>query len=152
MNKGWLYFHNYNLRHVCHVKIEITEQMDKTIRKLIAVLQKIGNWSAPKGATGANTAQTLVDKLSAFLLPEENEEGMEEFLIIKKTQITNNRDNILWRLIKDITAISSLVVIEKIVTYFYILCHVHFLIIPIPFNERSEVCPFRIKIGLYFQY
>mgnify|MGYP003287814334 FL=1 len=65
---------------VCHVKIEITEQMDKTIRKLIAVLQKIGNWSAPKGATGANTAQTLVDKLSAFLLPEENEEekvGME---------------------------------------------------------------------------
>ena len=65
---------------VCHVKIEITEQMDKTIRKLIAVLQKIGNWSAPKGATSANTAQTLVDKLSAFLLPEENEEekvGME---------------------------------------------------------------------------
>ena len=65
---------------VCHVKIEITEQMDKTIRKLIAVLQKIGNWSAPKGATGANTTQTLVDKLSAFLLPEENEEekvGME---------------------------------------------------------------------------
>lgn len=65
---------------VCHVKIKITEQMDKTIRKLIAVLQKIGNWSAPKGATGANTAQTLVDKLSAFLLPEENKEekvGME---------------------------------------------------------------------------
>lgn len=65
---------------VCHVKIEITEQMDKTIQKLIAVLRKIGNWSAPKGATGANTAQTLVDKLSAFLLPEENEEekvGME---------------------------------------------------------------------------
>ena len=65
---------------VCHVKIEITEQMDKTISKLIAVLRKIGNWSAPKGATGANTAQTLVDKLTAFLLPEENEEetvGME---------------------------------------------------------------------------
>lgn len=65
---------------VCHVKIEITEQMDKTIRKLIAVLQKIGNWSAPKGATGANTAQTLVDKLTAFLRPEGNEKenvGME---------------------------------------------------------------------------
>lgn len=65
---------------VCHVKIEITEQMDKTIQKLVAVLRKIGNWSAPKGATGANTAQTLVDKLTAFLLPEENEEetvGME---------------------------------------------------------------------------
>lgn len=65
---------------VCHVKIEITEQMDKTIQKLVAVLQKIGNWSTPKGATGANTAQTLVEKLTAFLLPEENEEekvGME---------------------------------------------------------------------------
>ena len=72
---------------VCHVKIEITEQMDKTIRKLIAVLQKVGNWSAPKGATGANTAQTLLDKLSAFLLPEENEEekvGMEV------------KENIVW--------------------------------------------------------
>lgn len=72
---------------VCHVKIEITEQMDKTIQKLIAVLQKIGNWSAPKGATGANTAQTLLDKLSAFLLPEENEEekvGMEV------------KENIVW--------------------------------------------------------
>lgn len=72
---------------VCQVKIEITEQMDKTIRKLIAVLQKVGNWSAPKGATGANTAQTLLDKLSAFLLPEENEEekvGMEV------------KENIVW--------------------------------------------------------
>lgn len=65
---------------VCHVKIEITEPMNKTIGKLIEVLQKIGNWSAPKGAVGANTASALVEKLTAFLLPEENEEekvGME---------------------------------------------------------------------------
>jgi len=65
---------------VCQVRIEITEPMNTTIKKLIKVLRKIGGWSAPKGATGGNTAQTLVDKLSAFLLPEENEEetvGME---------------------------------------------------------------------------
>jgi len=56
---------------VCQVRIEITEPMNTTIKKLIKVLRKIGGWSAPKGATGGNTAQTLVDKLSAFLLPEE---------------------------------------------------------------------------------
>ena len=72
---------------VCHVKIEITEQMDKTIQKLIAVLQKIGNWSAPKGAVGANTAEALVGKLTAFLLPEENEEEKVGLEI---------KENIVW--------------------------------------------------------
>ncbi len=72
---------------VCQVRIEITEPMNTTIEKLVKVLRNIGNWSAPKGATGANTAQTLLDKLSAFLLPEENEEekvGMEV------------KENIVW--------------------------------------------------------
>lgn len=72
---------------VCHVKIEITEQMDKTIQKLIAILQKIGNWSAPKGAVGANTAEALVGKLTAFLLPEENEEEKVGLEI---------KENIVW--------------------------------------------------------
>lgn len=75
---------------VCHVKIEITEQMDKTIQKLIAVLRKIGNWSAPKGATGANTAQSLVEKLSAYLLPEENEDDMDA------KDSKDNKKNIVW--------------------------------------------------------
>ena len=63
---------------VCQVKIEITEPMNATIKKLITVLQEIGGWSAPKGATGANTAQPLVDKLSAFLLPEESDEDKDD--------------------------------------------------------------------------
>lgn len=65
---------------VCHVRIEITEPMNATIKKLIGALQKIGGWSAPQGAAGTNTAAALVEKLSAFLLPEEHEEekvGME---------------------------------------------------------------------------
>ncbi len=59
---------------VCQVKIEVTEQMNTTIQKLVEVLQKIGGWSAPKGAAGANTAAALVEKLSAFLFPGEGEE------------------------------------------------------------------------------
>ena len=76
------------------VRIEITKQMDKTIRKLIAVLQKIGNWSAPKGAIGANTAQALVDKLSAFLLPKENnnvEDGKEHIVWICYDKSTDTK-------------------------------------------------------------
>ncbi len=69
---------------VCQVKIEVTEQMNTTIQKLVEVLQKIGGWSAPKGAAGANTAAALVEKLSAFLLPKESEEDKD------------SKENIVW--------------------------------------------------------
>lgn len=59
---------------VCNVRIEVTKPMSDTIQKLTEVLQKIGGWSAPKGAAGANTASHLVEKLSAFLVREENKE------------------------------------------------------------------------------
>ncbi len=39
---------------LCNVKIEVTEQINTTIQDLVEVLQKIGGWSAPKGAAGAN--------------------------------------------------------------------------------------------------
>ena len=68
---------------VCQVRIEITEPMNTTIKKLVKVLRKIGSWSAPKGASDANTAQPLVEKLSAFLLPEGNE-------------AMDTRENIVW--------------------------------------------------------
>ena len=74
---------------VCQVRIEITELMNATIKKLITVLQKIGNWSVPKGVTGDNTAAVLVEKLSAFLLPEESED-----MDAKDSQ--DVKENIAW--------------------------------------------------------
>ena len=82
---------------VCQVRVEITEPMNTTIKKLVKVLRKIGNWPAPKGASDANTAHPLVDKLSAFLLPEENEEekvgmGIKENIVwISYDKSTNTK-------------------------------------------------------------
>ena len=78
---------------VCQVRIEITEPMNATIEKLVKVLRKIGNWSAPKGATGANTAQTLVEKLSAFLLPDGTEamDAKESIVWISYDKSTNTK-------------------------------------------------------------
>lgn len=55
---------------VCHVKINITKQMGDTIRKLISSLEKISNWPAQKNVTVSNSAQSLIDTLSVFLLSE----------------------------------------------------------------------------------
>lgn len=57
---------------VCEVKIEMTNAMHDTIQKLIEVLQKIGAWSIPNGASSGNTAASLTDKLSAFLIRKNN--------------------------------------------------------------------------------
>lgn len=78
---------------VCQVRIEITEPMNATIGKLIKVLRKIGNWSAPKGTDGANTTPPLVDKLSAFLLPEgKTGTKMEESIVwLSYDKSTNTR-------------------------------------------------------------
>lgn len=78
---------------VCQVRIEITEPMNTTIKKLVKVLRKIGNWSAPKGATGANTAQPLVEKLSAFLLPDGNEamDAKKKIVWISYDKSTNTK-------------------------------------------------------------
>ena len=81
---------------VCQVKIEITESMNDTIKKLITVLQKIGGWSAPQGATGANTAEALVEKLSAFLLPEESEEDKDEKTAKDDKSSKEIKENIVW--------------------------------------------------------
>ena len=81
---------------VCQVKIEITEPMNDTIKKLITVLQKIGGWSAPQGATGANTAEALVEKLSAFLLPEESEEDKDEKAAKDDKSSKEIKENIVW--------------------------------------------------------
>ena len=75
---------------VCQVKIEISEPMNTTIQKLITVLRKIGSWSAPKGAAEANTAAPLVEKLSAFLLPEESEESKDS------KDDKEHKENIVW--------------------------------------------------------
>lgn len=78
---------------VCHVRIEITEPMNATIVKLVKVLRKIGNWSALKGAADTNTAQPLVEKLSAFLLPEGNEamDTKENIVWISYDKSTNTK-------------------------------------------------------------
>ena len=78
---------------VCQVRIEITEPMNTTIKKLVKVLRKIGSWSAPKGASDANTAQPLVEKLSAFLLPEGNEamDARENIVWISYDKSTNTK-------------------------------------------------------------
>lgn len=57
---------------VCEVKIEMTPAMRDTMKKLIAILKKIGSWSALEGATGGNTAASLPDRLSAFLVRQNN--------------------------------------------------------------------------------
>ena len=78
---------------VCQVRIEITEPMNTTIKKLVKVLRKIGNWPAPKGATGANNAQTLMEKLSAFLLPDGTEamDAKENTVWISYDKSTNTQ-------------------------------------------------------------
>ena len=78
---------------VCQVRIEITEPMNTTIEKLVKVLRNIGNWSAPKGATDASTAQPLAEKLSAFLLPEGNEamDAKENIVWISYDKSTNTK-------------------------------------------------------------
>ena len=81
---------------VCQVKIEITEPMNDTIKKLITVLQKIGGWSAPQGAIGANTAEPLVEKLSAFLLPEESEEDQDENTAKNDKNCKDLKEKIVW--------------------------------------------------------
>lgn len=81
---------------VCQVKIEITEPMNDTIKKLITVLQKIGDWSAPQGAIGANTAEPLVEKLSAFLLPEESEEDQDENTAKNDKNCKDLKEKIVW--------------------------------------------------------
>lgn len=81
---------------VCQVKIEITEPMNDTIKKLITVLQRIGGWSAPQGATGANTAEPLVEKLSAFLLPEESEEDQDENTAKNGKDSQERKEKIVW--------------------------------------------------------
>ena len=57
---------------ICEVKVEITGTMADTLKKLIATLRKIGEWSVHNGATGGNTAMQLTEKLSAFLVQENN--------------------------------------------------------------------------------
>lgn len=78
---------------VCQVRIEITEPMNATIRKLVKVLRNIGNWSVPKGATGANTAQALMEKISAFLLPDGTEamDAKENIVWLSYDKSTNTR-------------------------------------------------------------
>ena len=57
---------------VCEVKIEMTPAMRDTIKKLVSTLKEIGNWSVPEGSSSGNTAASLTERLSAFLVRENN--------------------------------------------------------------------------------
>ncbi len=81
---------------VCQVRVEITELMNTTIKKLIDLLDRIGKWSAPKGVSNANTAAPLTEKLSAFLLPEESEEDKDTKTAKNGKDSRERNDNIVW--------------------------------------------------------
>lgn len=55
---------------VCHVRIELTKPMNKTIGKLMELIQKIENRSVSGGAIAGNSAANLLEKLSEFYSPE----------------------------------------------------------------------------------
>ncbi len=76
---------------VCNVKIEVTKPMSDTVQKLAEVLKTIGGWSAPKGAVGANAASHLVEKLSVFLLPEENKDAKGSIVWISYDKSTGTK-------------------------------------------------------------
>lgn len=57
---------------VCEVKIELTKAMRETIKKLISLLNRIGDWPVLEGATGGNSANSLTDRLSVFLDQKNN--------------------------------------------------------------------------------
>jgi len=57
---------------VCEVKIEMTKAMRETIKKLISLLNRIGDWPVLEGATGGNSANSLTDRLSVFLDQKKN--------------------------------------------------------------------------------
>ena len=57
---------------VCEVKIEMTRAMRETIKKLISLLKRIGNWTVLEGATGGNSAHSITDRLEVFLKQKDN--------------------------------------------------------------------------------
>lgn len=89
---------------ICEVKVELTNAMMNTIKKLIDTLQKIGGWPVLNGGTGGNTAMQLTEKLSAFLVQENNmiwisydKSTNTKSLSCTPTDLTEYLRNTLWR-------------------------------------------------------
>ena len=57
---------------ICEVKIEMTPAMHDTIKKLISALKQIDKWSVLEGSAGGNTAISLTERLSVFLVRKNN--------------------------------------------------------------------------------
>lgn len=57
---------------ICEVKIKMTPAMHDTIKKLISALKQIDEWSVLEGSAGGNTAISLTERLSVFLVRKNN--------------------------------------------------------------------------------